>query len=121
VEQLGISRGNAHTNLKELVNWGIVQNKIIKGERKEHYEAEKDTWKIFCKVTKERRRKEIEPIIHVLEDCLGKTTSLKSKQAKAFNDQLKDLKEFAEMGDKVFEKISKSEKSLLVKWLLKFI
>ena len=42
MEELSISRGNAHTNLKELVNWGLLRIVIRKGERKEYFEAELD-------------------------------------------------------------------------------
>jgi hypothetical protein len=40
--ELLISRGNAHTNLKELVAWGLVRIVVKKGERREFFEAEKD-------------------------------------------------------------------------------
>ena len=42
MERLSISRGNAHSNIKELVNWGIVKQVIIPGERKDYYTAEKE-------------------------------------------------------------------------------
>ena len=34
MEELAISRGNAHTNLKELIAWGLVRTVVIRGERK---------------------------------------------------------------------------------------
>ena len=58
--ELAISRGNAHMNLRDLVGWGLVRSVIRKGERKEFFEAEKDVWKIFCTVVRERKRREIE-------------------------------------------------------------
>ena len=57
MEDLQISRGNAHTNLRELTGWGLIRSVIRKGERKEYFEAEKDVWKIFCIVTRERKRR----------------------------------------------------------------
>src|SRR5947208_14026578 len=45
MEELQISRGNAHTNLRELVGWTLVRSVVRKGERKEYFEAEKDVWK----------------------------------------------------------------------------
>ena len=47
MEELVVSRGNAHTNLKELVGWGLIRVVVKKGERKEFFEAEKDVWKMF--------------------------------------------------------------------------
>src|SRR5688500_8989202 len=46
MEELKISRGNAHTNLRELVGWGLVRSVVRKGERKEYFEAEKEVWKM---------------------------------------------------------------------------
>ena len=59
--ELGVSRGNANTNLRELVGWGLIRKVVRKGERREYFEAEKDVWKIFCTVARERKRREIEP------------------------------------------------------------
>src|SRR3954453_6980171 len=59
MEELKISRGNAHGNLRELVSWGLVRSVVRKGERKEFFEAEKDVWKMFCTVMRERRRREL--------------------------------------------------------------
>ncbi|HEX3419905.1 MAG TPA: MarR family transcriptional regulator, partial [Candidatus Udaeobacter sp.] len=48
MQELKISRGNAHSNLRDLVSWGLVRTVVRKGERKEFFEAEKDVWKMFC-------------------------------------------------------------------------
>jgi hypothetical protein len=61
--ELKISRGNAHQNLRELVGWGLVRNVIRKGERKEYYESEKEVWRMFCTIARERKRREIEPAL----------------------------------------------------------
>jgi DNA-binding transcriptional regulator GbsR (MarR family) len=73
MEKLQISRGNAHTNLKDLVGWNLVRIITKKGDRKEYFEAEKDVWKIFITISKERKRREIEPAIHLLRDCAAQT------------------------------------------------
>ena len=46
MEQLSISRGNANMNVRELIDWGLVQKVIVPGERKEFFTAEKDIWKV---------------------------------------------------------------------------
>ena len=61
MEELKISRGNAHKNLRDLVSWGLVRSVVRKGERKEYFEAEKDVWKMFCIIIRERRRRELRP------------------------------------------------------------
>ena len=119
--ELQISRGNAHTNLRELTGWGLVRSVIRKGERKEYFEAEKDVWKMFCIIVRERKRREIRPAINVLKDCIDRADGLKSPEAAAFTNQTKALCEFMEMADGVLSKIVRSEQSSIVPWALKFL
>jgi len=121
MERLSISRGNAHSNVKELVSWGIVKQVIIPGERKDYYTAEKEPWKLLCTVARERKRREIEPAIDALDECLSEVSSLKSKEAKAFKQQLTELQEFLQMADRVFSRLGKAERSSVLKWLTKLI
>ena len=44
MEKLQISRGNANTNVRELINWNLVYKETILGERREFFRAEKDMW-----------------------------------------------------------------------------
>lgn len=119
--ELKISRGNAHSNIRELVGWGLIRGVIRKGERKEFFEAEKDVWKMFCTIARERKRREIEPVLEVLKDCQDASRGLKSAEAKAFNAQMKELSEFVAMADTVLDKISRSEQSRTAKWAQKFL
>src|SRR5438105_1664593 len=73
MEDLKISRGNAHGNLRDLVSWGLIRSVVRKGERKEFFEAEKNVWKIFCIIIRERRRRELRPAMDVLKECAGRT------------------------------------------------
>ncbi|MEA3210586.1 MAG: hypothetical protein QOE70_3643 [Chthoniobacter sp.] len=121
MEELRISRGNAHMNLRELVGWGLVRSVIRKGERKEYFEAEKDVWKMFCTIIRERKRREIRPAINVLKDCIDRAQDLKAPDAVAFTKQTRDLCEFMEMADGVLSKVVRSEQSTIVPWALKFL
>jgi DNA-binding transcriptional regulator GbsR (MarR family) len=94
MEELEVSRGNAHANLKELVSWGLVRMIVVKGDRRDFYEAEKDVWKIFTTITRERKRREIDPALMILSKCEEETKGLKGKDAEAFHKQVKDLREF---------------------------
>jgi len=121
MEELKISRGNAHMNTRDLVGWGLVRSVIRKGERKEYFEAEKDVWKIFCTVVRERKRREIRPAIAMLRDCLDRSRDLTVPGADLFAQQAKSLHEFLEMADGVLSKIARSEESRIVPWALKFL
>ena len=121
MEDLKISRGNAHTNLRELVGWGLVRSVVRKGERKEYFEAEKEVWKMFCIIVRERKRREIRPAINVLKDCIERVDDLKSPEARSFAAQTKALSDFMEMADGVLSKVVRSEQSTIVPWALKFL
>ena len=68
MELLEISRGNANMNRRALMDWGTVKTEFIKGDRKEYFVAEKDVWFLFKQITKERRKREIEPVVSFLEE-----------------------------------------------------
>ena len=117
--KLLISRGNAHGNLRELASWTLVRKVIIKGERKEYFEAEKDPWRILCIVARERRRREIEPLHHVLRDYENQASSFESEEGQLFFTQLQAMAELAQTGSNLLEKLSRMERSSLAKWLAK--
>lgn len=119
MEELRISRGNANTNLRDLVGWGLVRSVVRKGERKEFFEAEKDVWKMFCIITRERKRREVEPAMELLENCARRTASLRDKEGKAFNRQMNALLDFVKIADGLMTKVSRSEQSQVVPAMLK--
>jgi DNA-binding transcriptional regulator GbsR (MarR family) len=119
MEDLRISRGNANTNLRDLVGWGLIRIVVKKGERMEYFEAEKDIWKMFCIISRERKRREVEPVIAVLQRCAGQTQTIKTKEAEQFNKQITELLDFVELCDSLLEKASRSEKSSIVPAVLK--
>jgi DNA-binding transcriptional regulator GbsR (MarR family) len=104
--ELAISRGNAHTNLKELVAWGLVRVVVKKGERREYFEAEKDVWKIFITVARERKRREIDPALAVLRKCAEDSREVDTPEGRAFYNQMRKLEEFVEFASVMADKVS---------------
>lgn len=119
--ELHISRGNANTNLRDLVGWGLVKSLFRKGDRKEYFEAEKDVWKMFCIIARERNRREITPAKSVVAECAAKTKSLRSKEAKEFTRMLNDINDLIGMGEKVLTRIGASEQSTIAKLAAKML
>ncbi len=118
---LEISRGNAHQNLRELVGWGLVRSVIRKGERKEYFESEKDVWRMFCIIARERKRREIEPALKALRACEEQTRSLRGDKAAVFNKQIRALSEFVGQADAILDRISRSETSSIMPLFLKML
>jgi len=121
MDELKISRGNAHSNLRDLASWGLIRSVVRKGERKEFFEAEKNVWKMFCIIIRERRRRELRPAMGVLKDCAEKTRGMKGAEAVAFNRQIKSLSDFLDAADGVISKLSRSEQSAVIPWAMKFL
>lgn len=117
--ELGISRGNANTTLRELVGWGLIRRVVRMGERREYFEAEKDVWTIFCIVARERKRREIEPALALLQACVEQTKGVRS--AKAFHAKLAELTEFVALANSVMERIAASERSKVIPAVLKWL
>ena len=68
MDELQISIGNANMNLRALMDWGLVYKELKPGERKEFFVAEKDIWDVIKKIIINRKRKELEPALKVLDE-----------------------------------------------------
>ena len=121
MEELEISRGNAHTNLKELVAWGLVRPVVKKGERREFFEAEKDVWLIFTIVARERKRREIEPALAILSKCAGESKDIQTPEGKAFHDQMRALEDFVGFASKMSDRIASMKHGFAVQMATKLL
>lgn len=119
MEALTISRGNAHTNLKDLVGWGLIRIVTKKGERKEFFEAEKDVWEIFRRVARERKRREIDPALETLRNCKAATENMKSGEAKAFHEQMGQLEDFVSFASKMGDRVASMQHGTAIKLAMK--
>jgi HTH-type transcriptional regulator, glycine betaine synthesis regulator len=69
MRQLHVSRGNASMNLRALVDWGLIERVHQLGDRKEYFQADTNVWHMFETIMRERRRREVEPIIATIDRC----------------------------------------------------
>ena len=113
MELLEISRGNANMNLRALMDWGIVKKEFVKGERKEYFVAEKDVWYLFKQITKERRKREIEPVISFLEE-LKNIEDKDSEEAKEFIKLMDDFSSVTGKINNIMDLAIKSDDHWLV-------
>jgi DNA-binding transcriptional regulator GbsR (MarR family) len=64
--RLRISAGSASMTLTALGRWGVVHRVWLRGQRREHYQAETDFWKMIAGVLNERERREIGAAVETL-------------------------------------------------------
>jgi len=115
MDRLAVSRGSASMNLRELVNWGLIERIHRRGDRKEYFEAEKDVWQMFETIVRERRRREVQPIVETIERCLSMIEEEKaglrgrsSKEVDVYTRRFKDILDFCEMMNTLSNLISKA-------------
>ena len=118
MEQLAVSRGNASVTLRQLVNWGLIQRIHRRGERREYFDAERDVWQMFETILRERRRREVEPIVETLHRCrsmiAGEAKALRGQartQADAYQKRFSDILEFFDLANSLFNLMSRAGKS----------
>jgi DNA-binding transcriptional regulator GbsR (MarR family) len=119
MEALAISRGNANTNLRSLADWGLVRRVFVKGDRKEYFQSEKDVWNMFCRIARERKKREIEPAVETLRECLDMTRG--EKNAGVFRDRVQELLELMQTLDFALGKIAQQERSQVVPKIMKLL
>ena len=115
MEELTISRGNANMNLRALMDWGLAEKVLVSGERKEFFKAEKDIMKISVQVAKERKRRELDPILKLLNEI--SEVEGETNDAKEFKKVTKDLLKFANQTDSVLDLYIKSNQN----WFFKIL
>ncbi|MHC9088370.1 GbsR/MarR family transcriptional regulator [Tenacibaculum sp. IMCC1] len=120
METLKISRGNVNMNVRALIDWGIVSKEFVVGERKEFFVADKDIWELFKQVTKERKKREIEPVLKVLDE-LQEDVKENSEEAKAFKKVMNDLSSVTKTVNGILEKAIKADEHWLLSNFTKMI
>jgi len=69
-EALAVARSNVSTSLKELQSWGLIMVRHIKGDRRDHFSAEQDLWKVMQLIVDGRKKREIDPTLAMLRATL---------------------------------------------------
>jgi DNA-binding transcriptional regulator GbsR (MarR family) len=110
IERLQISRGNASMSLRALADWGLVTRSHRRGERREFFDTETDVWKLFRTILRERKKREIDPLLvslHEIRDLTG-TESIDGAAKRAdvaeHNARIDSMIEFIEMVDGLAER-----------------
>ena len=121
LEELGISRGNANMNLRELVGWGLVSRQLKQGERKEFFAAQKDVWQMAQRIAAERRKRELDPMMRCLEELLRNTSAKagEENELKRFTKLVGDIHSLGKKGNILLEMLLKLDQTTFFKPLLR--
>ena len=121
MEDLKISRGNANMNTRQLIDWGIVQKSLVAGDRKEYFVAKKDVWEMARAISRQRRSKELAPILQTLTELKKVEGDKKDPEMKEFLESINNIDEFAVKVDDMLDKFSRSDEHWFYKNLIKIM
>jgi DNA-binding transcriptional regulator GbsR (MarR family) len=121
--ELSISRGNASMNLRELINWGIVRRTNLPRDRRDFYAADSDVWTTFQIILRERKKRELDPLVTRLEQCAtlagrkpGASAPARDKAAfAAYMKRVTELRDFFGTFHRVFGALLDNEPGGLAK------
>jgi DNA-binding transcriptional regulator GbsR (MarR family) len=92
-DTLAIARSNVSTSLKELQSWGIVKVVHVMGDRRDHFESIHDVWTLFQVIMDERKKRELDPTIAVMKECVAQAAGEDDELA---HRRLAELSDFIE-------------------------
>src|SRR6202047_4071743 len=101
---LAVARSNVSTSLRELQGWGIVRVVHVLGDRRDHFESIQGVWGIFCILLGGRKRREIDPTLQAIRECVAELKG--NPQADAYTrERLESMLEFLTAMNGLFEEV----------------
>jgi DNA-binding transcriptional regulator GbsR (MarR family) len=119
MESLDISRGNANMNIRALMDWGLVHKQLKAGERKEYFRAEKDMWTVIRQIVINRKKRELEPMLKVLDELAGVESD--SPEAEHFCQVVQDIRKFSNKANQTLDALIKAESNWLTSMFVNMI
>jgi DNA-binding transcriptional regulator GbsR (MarR family) len=118
-EVLGVARSNVSNSLKELQGWGVARVVHVLGDRRDHFETLADVWEMFQVILNERKRREIDPTLAMLRECLDEAEKLKGKSESVTFEtkRLSELYDFMSTTSNWYNQISKLPQTALIKMI----
>jgi DNA-binding transcriptional regulator GbsR (MarR family) len=100
---LAVARSNVSNSLRELQGWGVIRVVHMLGDRRDHFESMKDVWEMFRIVAEERKRREIDPTLRVLQECV---VELKKSAGSAYTrERLEEMLDFLTTTSSLFDEL----------------
>ena len=114
-QTLSVAQSNVSTSLRELQGWRLIRVVPVMGDRKEHFESLKDIWEMFKVVLDERKRREVDPALEMLRECVAELGQSPADAHMA--ERLTAMKEFFEDSSAWYNEIKPIPISVLRKMM----
>jgi DNA-binding transcriptional regulator GbsR (MarR family) len=119
MEALDISRGNANMNIRALRDWGLVEKVLKSGERKEFFVAEKDMWTVVRQIIVHRKKRELEPMLKILDEV--SSVKDESAEAQSFANVIRDIQMFSHKANQTLDTLVKSDSTWFTNMFLRMV
>lgn len=110
---LGIARSGVSNSLRELVGWKLIRRVPVRGDRRDHFEAETDLWEVVKRIAEGRKAREIDPARAALRDCVAAAEADPDVDGTAMT-RLADMMSFIETMNSWYEQMLTLPKTSLV-------
>ena len=116
-DALEVARSNVSTSLRELQGWGLVKVVHVMGDRRDHFEkTTKDVWDNFRQVLDERKRREIDPTVAMLRECVAEAAKAGPAEKEA-RQRLSELLGFFETDNGWYEQMRRLPTGAVVQFM----
>jgi DNA-binding transcriptional regulator GbsR (MarR family) len=105
--ELDISTGNVSMNLRSLLDWGLIYKEASPNCRKELYYAEKDLWTVIRQIIINRKKRELEPVLQVLDELAAVQDNC--PQSQHFCNVVNDIRKFTHKANSTLDTLIKAE------------
>ncbi len=119
MEEIKLSRGNVNTNVRELINWRLVRKETQLGERREFFVADHDVHSIAQHILEERKRREIEPVLRLLNELKKSDFSGNEEEIKHFKQLLNDLADLVSQMENLMNLMTRINNNSYLKKMIK--
>jgi len=110
--KLGLARSNVSTSIRELMTRNLIRRVPVKGDRREHFEAETDLWEIATRIAAVRKERELDPALDALRSCVA-DSERDPKLSPVAAKRLKDMLAFVDALDRWYAQMLTVPKSHL--------
>jgi len=105
-QKLKTSRSNISLNVRGLIELGVVNKVVIRGERKDYYSAEDNIRKVAKLLAMAKKKRELDPAMEIVNDALAASESMNQDHDdphhQVFVGKLEELKRHMDFVNSIF-------------------
>jgi DNA-binding transcriptional regulator GbsR (MarR family) len=116
IAALAVARSNVSTSLKELQGWGIVKLVHVLGDKRDHFESLTDVWELFRIVMDERKKREFDPTMRMLQECIAEANKDKAT-GEYTEERLRELYSFFETTTALYAQVRRWPTAAIFKFI----